>query len=172
MNNSETINLFLVDDDAMFLKSLEHLLHHRLKYKVKIKPFQTGEEYLKSLDQQPDIVVLDYILNTVSQKPMNGINLLRQTMDRYPSTTVIMLSAQEKMEVAIDCIKHGAYDYVIKNDNAILRLHTLLRNAISSIQLRKQMKGYNLWVKLITVVIVLLLVTAMVIELFFQRILH
>jgi len=172
MNSSETINVFLVDDDAMFLKSLEHTLLHRLKYNVKIKPFQTGEEYLKSLDQQPDIVVLDYILNTTSQKPLNGINLLRQTIDRYPSTTVIMLSAQERMEVAIDCIKHGAYDYVIKNDNAILKLQTLLRNAISSIQLRKQMRRYNFWVKLIAGVIILLLVTAIVIELFFQRILH
>jgi two-component system OmpR family response regulator len=170
MKTAETISISLVDDDRLFLKSLEHLLLHKTKYNVQIKSYQNGEECLRELDQKPDIVVLDYLLNTGNPEAMNGIAVLREIMDRYPSTAVIMLSGQENLQVAVDSIKHGAYDYVIKNESALVKLQNLLRNAINGLLLARQVKNYNLWVKVIVAIILVLLLAAVAIELFFPRI--
>jgi two-component system OmpR family response regulator len=172
MNSSDKISIFLVDDDSMFLKSLEHLLLHKLKYQITIKPFNSGEEFLLHLNEKPDIVVLDYLLNDQKPGAMNGIDVLTQVMNQHPGTTVIMLSGFEKLEVAVESIKHGAYDYVIKNENALLKIQNLIRNAVTSIILRRQVKGYNFWVKVIIAVIFIMLLTAIAIELFFKGILH
>jgi two-component system OmpR family response regulator len=172
MNASDKISIFLVDDDSLFLKSLEHLLLHKLKYQINIKPFHSGEEFLEHLDEKPDIVVLDYLLNGQRPQAMNGIDILTQVMNQHPDTTVIMLSGHEKLEVAVESIKHGAYDYVIKNENALLKIQNLIRNAVTSVILRRQVKGYNFWVKVIIGVITLMLLTAIIIELFFKGILH
>jgi two-component system OmpR family response regulator len=172
MNRNDHISIFLVDDDSLFLKSLEHLLLHKLKYQVFVKPFPTGEDFLQHVDEKPDIVVLDYMLNAQNPEAMNGISVLTRVMEKYPATTVIMLSGHEKLEVAVESIKNGAYDYVIKNENALLKIQNLVRNAVTSIILRRQVRGYNFWVKIIVAIISLMLLTAIIIELVSRGMLH
>ncbi len=171
MPNTETISVFLVDDDIMFLKSLEHHLQHKLKHFVQIKPFPSGKEFLSHIDEKPDIVVLDYLLDG-DDTSVNGIDLLRKIKETSPETAVIMLSAQDQMEVAIETIKYGAYDYVVKNENAFLKTQNLIRNAITSIALSKQIKSYNFWIKVILSIIGLMILAAIIIETFYRNILH
>jgi two-component system OmpR family response regulator len=171
MSNKEMISVCLVDDDIMFLKSLEHHLLHKLKSFVQIKSFPSGEDFIKSLGEKPDIVVLDYVLNGTDAH-LNGIDVLRKIKERSPETEVIMLSGQDQLEVAIETIKHGAYDYVVKNENAFLKTQNLIRNAITSITLRRQVKSYNFWIRVILSIIGLILLAAISIELFFKSSLH
>jgi two-component system OmpR family response regulator len=171
MSNTELISVYLVDDDIMFLKSLEHHLLHRLKSFVQIKSFPTGEEFINSLGEKPDIVILDYVLGGTNEN-MNGMDILRKVRESSPGTEVIMLSAQDQLEVAIQTIKHGAYDYVVKNENAFLKTQNLIRNAITSITLKRQVKTYNFWIKVILSVIALILVTAITIELVYKNNIH
>ena len=73
MNNSK-IKLFLVDDDALFLKSLEiEFLEHA---DFNIETFATGELCLAKLSDAPDIIVLDYHLNSIDTKAMEGVDVL------------------------------------------------------------------------------------------------
>jgi len=171
MSNNEMISVYLVDDDIMFLKSLEHHLLHKLKSYVQIKSFPTGEEFLVHLNEKPDIVVLDYVLDG-TDAGMNGIDVLRLIKERSAQTTVIMLSGQDQLEVAIETIKHGAYDYVVKNENAFLKTQNLIRNAITSISLTRQVKSYHFWLRIILSIIGLILLAAISIELFFKSSLH
>ena len=166
MKTNGAFSIFLVDDDKMFLRSLEHHLQQKLKHSVNIKSFPTGEECLKEMGKQkPNIVVLDYLLNGNYMYAMDGMSVLQKIKQAEPDTTVIMLSAQERMDLAIDVMKYGAYDYVIKNDNTLYKTQNAIRNAIFSISLAKKNKVYKLLIQLIFIIIAVIFGTVLIIRL-------
>lgn len=136
-----TVTLFLVDDDAVFLKSLEIEF---LQYPVfKILTFSTGElcvEHLKI--ETPDFVILDYHLDGINPTAMNGIATLDAIKAFNKDTAVIMLSSQDKIEVAIDCMHHLATDYVIKSETAFIRLQKIITNVFSLKKIEKTLDWY------------------------------
>ena len=68
--------IFIVDDDEMLTTALEDYLTRETPHKVQL--FNTGEDCLRQLQHdQPDIVILDYFLNTVSKEAANGIEILQ-----------------------------------------------------------------------------------------------
>jgi two-component system OmpR family response regulator len=74
MIQENKIHLFLVDDDALFLKSLEIEFHHHTDFTV--ETFATGELCVENLSHNPDVIILDYHLNGVDKNAMNGIETL------------------------------------------------------------------------------------------------
>ena len=74
------------------------------------------------MHKNPDIVLLDYML----EGELNGLQVLKKIKSTNPDTEVIMMSAQEKLEVAVNSLKHGAYDYIVKNDSAMNRMSSLI----------------------------------------------
>jgi two-component system OmpR family response regulator len=165
-------SVFLVDDDVMFLRSLEHHLQHKLKHNIKISTFLTGEECLKNLDQKPDIVVLDYILNSDYPSAMNGVSLLLKIKQFNSGIITIMISGQDKLQVAIDTMKYGAYDYVIKNENAFLKVQNAIKNGIHNILLNRELKNYKRAMKIALAVVGAAFLAAIIIQLFFPKYFH
>lgn len=127
------IRVFLVDDDRFFLNGLLYYLTDSLSPKVKIKTFSTAEECLGMLHENPDIVVLDYMLSTGSPNEMNGLSVLKKINKISPETFVIMLSAQDKIDVALETLNEGAYDYIPKSETAFLRLKNMIKNLAETI---------------------------------------
>src|SRR6185369_14372495 len=117
---TEKIKLFLVDDDAVFLKSLE--IDFLQKADFVIETFPTGELCLESLSHNPDVIILDYHLNGVVKTAMTGIETLDKIKAVNPDIPVVMLSSQDKIDVAISCMHHRAFDYVVRSETAFLRL--------------------------------------------------
>ena len=172
-NHNGALSVFLVDDDNMFLKSLEHHLHQKLKPYVNIKAFVTGESFLKNLDMKPDIVVLDYYLNGQDQNAMNGMQVLEEIKLKNPETTVIMVSGQEKIQVAIDSIRNGAFDYVVKNENVFLRAQKVIKNAIKTVKLSEELKFSKRYAWIMVTFIAVILIAAFVITTFYrQQLIH
>ncbi len=120
MNHTPKIKLFLVDDDPIFLKLLEIDLREQADFDIETYP--TGELCLKHLSNNPDVIILDYHLNGIDKNTMNGIETLDKIKAIKPHIPVVMLSSQDEIEVAINCMNHKAFDYVIKSDTTILRL--------------------------------------------------
>ncbi|MBN2521629.1 MAG: response regulator, partial [Bacteroidales bacterium] len=114
------ILLFLVDDDALFLKSLE--IEFSDNTESAIETFATGELCLVNLPLNPDVVILDYHLNSVDKNAINGLETLDRIKTINPLIPVIMLSSQDKIEVAVNCMKHQAFDYIVKSETAFIRL--------------------------------------------------
>jgi DNA-binding NarL/FixJ family response regulator len=77
-----------------------------------------------------DIVVLDYHLNTESENAMNGIEVLKKIKKINSKIIVVMLSAEDKLKILTDCIKNGAYEYVVKSETAFVRIQNILKNSI------------------------------------------
>lgn len=127
------VTVFLVDDDKFFLGGLYYYLTSSLSPKIKFTTFSTAEECLISMSQKPDIVVLDYMLSTNSSKAMNGLSALKKINQISPETFVIMLSAQDNVDVALDTIDAGAYDYITKSETAFIRLKNNIKNIAQTI---------------------------------------
>lgn len=164
MKISEPLSIFLVDDDQLFITALKDQVKKMFKFETNIQTFLTGEECLKSFKSPPKIVILDYFLNSNYQYAMNGLQVLKKIKDVSPETKVIMLSAQDKMEIAVKLIKLGAYDYIIKNDQVFLRTKFVLSNAANTISVAKEFKNYKLMVKIVLGTIATIIIACVVIQ--------
>ncbi len=138
MTNKLT-TIFLVDDDIVFLKSLR--IEFAAEPGYHIETFTTGELCLEKIAQLPDVVILDYLLDGTDKTAMNGIETLDKIKAFNPEIPVVMLSAQDKIEVAVNCMHHKAYDYVVKSETAFVRLQKI----ILAIFMRKKMESELRW---------------------------
>ena len=140
VNISEKIKLFLVDDDALFLKNLEiEFLEHA---DFIIETFATGELCMKSLKHTPDVIILDYQLDGIDKTAMNGIETLDKIKAMNPDIPVVMLSSQDKIDVAISCMHHRAFDYVVKSETAFIRLQKIITTIFKYKKMEKQLNWY------------------------------
>jgi len=136
----DKIKLFLVDDDAVFLKSLEiEFLQHA---DFVIETYSTGELCLKSLAHNPDVIILDYHLDGIDKAAMNGIETLDKIKVINPDIPIIMLSSQDKIDVAINCMHHRAIDYVVKSETAFIRLKKIISSIFSYKKMEKELNWY------------------------------
>jgi len=137
---NEKVKLFLVDDDAVFLKLLEiEFLQHA---DFDIETYATGELCIENLSHIPDVIILDYHLDGVDCDAINGIDTLDQIKAFYPEMPVIMLSSQDKIDVAVNCMHHKAFDYVVKSETAFLRLKKIITTILETQKLEKQLNWY------------------------------
>ena len=140
MQNKKKIKIFLVDDDPVYLKILEiQFLEHA---DLVIETFATGELCLASLVNKPDIIILDYHLDGVFLNAMNGIQTLDEIKKIDSEIPVIMLSSQDKIEVAISCMHHEAHDYVVKSETAFVRLKKIITHIFSYNNMKKELNWY------------------------------
>ena len=140
INRLEPIKLFLVDDDAVFLKLLE--IDFLQSANFDIETFATGELCMASLSHSPDVIILDYYLDGIERNAMNGIETLDQIKSYNPDIPVIILSSQDKIDVAIDCMHHQAYDYVVKSETAFIRLQKIISSIFSYKKMEKELSWY------------------------------
>jgi len=140
MKTENKILLFLVDDDAIFLKLLEiEFLQHA---DFKIETYATGELCLKSLTHNPDVIILDYFLDGIEKNAMNGIETLDKIKSFNPDIPVVMLSSQDKIDVAINCMHHRAFDYVVKSETAFVRLQKIISTIFRYKKMEKELNWY------------------------------
>jgi len=163
MANSKRKKIFLVDDDSSQTDLMK--LHLESKYKLDISVFSTGEDCLDHLDENADYIVLDYNLDRVKKDAMNGIEVLKKIKEKLPEVFVIFLSGQDKIEVAVDTLKFGAYDYVVKNASGMLRVENILKNIHHNMRLQQQASMYKKATFFLIGVILLIIIVAVVLRL-------
>jgi two-component system OmpR family response regulator len=140
MNNENKIKLFLVDDDAIYLKLLE--IEFRQHADFDVETFATGELCVQNLLHSPDIIILDYHLNGIEKNAMNGLETLDKIKAFKQDMPVVMLSSQDKIEVAINCMHHKASDYVVKSETAFIRLQKTLTTIFHTQKIEKALNWY------------------------------
>ncbi len=127
--------LFIVDDDPMYLRALEmSIASNNRNEEMMINTFQTGEACLQQMKFKPSVVVLDYFLNSKFPYAWDGATILKQIKRISPETKVIMISGQDSLKVAIECMENGAYDYVSKSQTALLRINTIIKNICGNLE--------------------------------------
>jgi DNA-binding NtrC family response regulator len=140
MNNGSKIKLFLVDDDAVFLKLLE--IEFLQNADFIIETYATGDLCLAKLSNKPDLIILDFQLDGIDKDAINGLETLDKIKAADPNMPVVMLSSQDKIDIAISCMHHGAFDYVVKSETAFIRLRKIITTIFEKQKIEKQLNWY------------------------------
>lgn len=125
--------IFVVEDNEWYNKLLVHTLS--LNPDFRIKNFFSGEELLKHISENPDVITLDFRLPDI-----NGDELLRKIKELNPAIEVVIISEQEEIETAVELLKLGAYDYLVKADNIRDRLLNVMNHIRSNAGLKKEIE--------------------------------
>ncbi len=149
--------IFIVQDNVIYKDLIVGYLQQK-KFN-NLKTFKTGEECLKSVHLKPDIIVLDY-----SFEGITGLELMKRTRAEHPEIDFIFLSGQNNLEVAVNIMKMGASDYIVKNAQAP---HNLLREIeflISTNKAEKVKKGFQVgvigfFIMLFLIIMIIILMT-------------
>ena len=116
--------IFVVDDDPF----VNMLVVKRFSSEgYQLEAYNSGEECLKALDKNPDLIILDYLSAKEDKKFMNGMEVLDKIKLVKPDMSVIMLSGQDNGEVVLELARKGIDDYVIKDHNLIDNLHIAIK---------------------------------------------
>ncbi len=127
--NNDRIKIFVVEDDEWYREFISYTLSLVPEYEV--RTFSTGKDLIKALQEHPDLVTLDFRL-----PDSDGSELLNKIKEFNHSTEVIIISEQENIATAIDLLKAGAYDYLVKSKE----IRELLLNTVSHVVKNRQMQ--------------------------------
>lgn len=124
MEFSKPRKIFIVDDDPALSDALYNYLTRNVRHQV--YTYYTSEECLKNIDEETDVVIIDYELNASQKDIASGLELLQTIKKVYPRIHVIILSSQERYSVALETIHQGAEQYVIKDEDAFEKISDLI----------------------------------------------
>lgn len=157
MYTDKKFKIVLIDDDPTMTEMLKDFITKNYNA-AEVTVFHTGEEAMSGIFTIPEVMVLDYHLDSVNPEALNGLQILKKLKDMYPETPVIFFSAEEKPEIAVNTIKYGAYDYIVKNENAFHRLEILLTNIFSHGELKKNLGSQKFFNRLLGVLLAAILI--------------
>lgn len=129
--------IFIVEDDKIFAKRLHYQLS--LNPDFEINEFHDGQSLIKALDQNPNLITLDYHL-----PDMQGDAILKKIKLKTPNTPVLIISGQQDVGTAVELLKNGAYDYLVKADDLVNRLRNVIDNLREKILLQKKVEELEL----------------------------
>jgi DNA-binding NtrC family response regulator len=130
----KSFKIFVVEDDLWYGSFLEYQLSLNPDYEV-VK-YTTGNECLLNLYTGPAVITLDYSL-----PDMSGEELLKQIKKLSPDTHVVIISGQEDVSTAIRLLKEGAFDYIVKDEEAKDRIWNSIKNIREKLQLKMEIEG-------------------------------
>lgn len=133
MENQNQFKFFIVDDDIFCANVYEQALIN-MNYD-NITYYSNGSDCLKNLDQIPDIILLDHNMNGIT-----GFEVLKKIKRYNPNIYVIMISGQVSIKTAVDALKYGAFDYLIKDETVCDKL---MVNINKIINLKEELKKAN-----------------------------
>ena len=124
MENGRPKNIFIVDDDPMLTVALTDYLTRKVPHHVQV--FHTGEECLQHLNEGPNIIILDYYLNSVKKNAADGIEIVHFIKLNYPKIRIIMLSSLDKHRTVTQTLEQGAEKFVYKDEHAFSTIAQLI----------------------------------------------
>lgn len=128
---AEKVRIFIVEDDEMYSATIRHKVVNRFDADVEV--FNNGDSVLANLDQNPDIILLDYLL-----KDETGGDILKQIRKISPNVEVVVLSGQSDTNAVQELFELGIHDYIIKKKDAFDKLE----ETIEFILQKNQKKGF------------------------------
>lgn len=119
MEPNATFKIFVVDDDLFSLSVYEQHLRN-LGY-TDIQTFDNGTNCLNHLTQNPDVIFLDH-----GMEILNGVEVLKKIKRFNPDIYVVFISGQEDVQTAVNSLKYGAFDYIVKGNNDVARIEQVM----------------------------------------------
>lgn len=163
--------VFVVEDSDVYrtllVESISKIKRsHGKKTNYCIYTYSSGEEALENIHLKPDVVILDYYLDSSGYLAnMNGLALLKKIKRLSPRTELIVLSCQTSVEVVKEMLRAGASNYIKKDNFSQMKVSQLIENFI----LRKEKSVQKRKVNMLTVGIIVLLIIATILTIYFLK---
>lgn len=152
------LNIFFIEDSEMYSLLLDQKLKNIANFRI--NTYTSAEEAIKELYLNPSLIILDYYL-----PGMNGMEALQQIKNQRPDIPVIILSSQQDIQVALDVLKAGAYDYISKSKLSIEELYNTIHKVCTerkldkdSITKNRKLNRYNLFTSALLIVLLSLII--------------
>lgn len=157
MQQTKNPLIFIIEDSIVYKDLIVGYL--KSNNYSNVKQYKNGDECLKDLQLKPDLIILDYV-----STGMNGLELMRKVQNDHPEVDFIFMSGQNDVEVAVQIMKLGAADYIIKNDQAPKKLVKSIKSLVTSTKRQNQSRGFKIgvvgfFVLLFLVIMVILLIS-------------
>lgn len=161
MQNVKNPLIFIVEDSVVYRELI--VGHLQSKNFTNIKTFDNGEDCLNAIHLKPDLIVLDYSFGGI-----NGLELMKKVKAENPWVDFVFISGQNDVEVAVNIMKLGAADYVVKNNQAPYRLVRALEQLQKVTRKEKMKQGFKFGVVSFFILLFIVIVSIIFITIFFD----
>jgi DNA-binding NtrC family response regulator len=161
MQKTKNPLIFVIEDSIVYKDLIVGYLQSK-KY-TNIRVYPKGEDCMKDLHLKPDVVVLDYLSASIT-----GLELMMKIKKDHPDVDFIFLSGQNDVEVAVQIMKLGAADYIVKNDKAPNKLVKSIEGLTQVAKKEKQSKGFKVGVVGFFVMLFLVIMIIILMSIFLE----
>ena len=134
ISGDKPLRVFVVEDDLWYGELLVH--HLSLNPDNQVQRFESAADLMEALNERPDVITLDYTL-----PDMRGDVLYKKIRAVLPDAMVIMISGQEDITTALNLLREGVYDYLVKNEETKDRLWNAVNNIRKNLALRDEVQA-------------------------------
>ncbi len=131
MKRIKDLNIFVVDDNPLARKVYQQCLARMGCERMKV--YDNGQDCINELVEHPDLVLIDYMM-----EPLNGLEVLKKIKRFNPDVYLVMISGQTNLQVAVNAMKYGAFDYIIKGDTESEQIAAVLHKMLHVMNLVKR----------------------------------
>jgi two-component system, NtrC family, response regulator AtoC len=130
-----TYRFFVVDDDRHYARLLSYRVSKGVGHEVEV--LYSGEEALARLHEgAPDLVLLDIMM-----PGLDGVETLKRMRKLRPDLPVVMISAQGDVATAVEAMRHGAYDYITKGQDDLVKLDAVVEHVKEKVRLSREVEA-------------------------------
>lgn len=149
MQNTKNPLIFVVEDNTIYSNLVVSYL--KTNKFTNVESYLTGEEALENMHKNPDLVIQDYLLNGIT-----GIEVLIKAKKIHPGVEFIFLSGNDNIDIAINTMKYGANNYIVKDQHALPKLIEKIHQLNTASEVVKTNKRFKLGVLLFFIGLALL----------------
>ncbi len=137
MENS-AIKVLVMDDDAEYTGILTHHLHGFQGTSFEVLAVRNGDELTKSLERNPniDVILLDYYL-----PEGNGLEVARRVTEQGIKIPIILLTSSKDFRVAIEAMKYGVEEYLVKEEAVDTVLPRTIANVVERARIKRKIEA-------------------------------
>ena len=163
MKNKRDLLIYVVEDNKIYNRLVCEYL--KKQNYTNVKSFLSGRECIKQVlkGEYPDIVIQDFHLGDST-----GIDVLKNVKKHSKKTEFIFLTANESMEVAVNTIKYGAYDYIVKDNDLALKKVVFKMEKISRELSRQKKDDIIKQIMIISIIFLIIIVIAAMLHIVFN----
>ena len=119
--------IFIVEDNPAYAQTLEIALQSSIPDITEIKIFSVGETCLLELSKNPDVIIIDYFLDSQENNAATGLEIIKKIRIQKPELNIIVLSSQKEINVVLEAVKTYNCSYVKKDELAFDRIEEIIK---------------------------------------------
>lgn len=118
--------VFIVEDNKPYAETLKVFLNAQIPAIKEIKIFPVGETSLMELHRNPELIIIDYFLDSKYYDAETGLEIIKQIRAEKPEVNILVLSAQENLDVVLEAVKKYNCSYVKKDQQAFDKVYEIV----------------------------------------------